>query len=133
MSDRNVTSFDITSHDAPVKKSELDLSNPAYRLAELPNHVASISNDWWTGEVMLSLTPKASANDADVSGKISLASLTPQDQLYCSGQGAWASWYEARLFANGSTFYVTVPVYTYEANMRGGKLIAAAIDVSNPA
>ncbi|RYG80619.1 hypothetical protein EON77_08065, partial [bacterium] len=62
VSDRNVTSFDITSRDAPVKKSELDLSNPAYRLAELPGHIASLSNDWWTGEALLSLTPKANAN-----------------------------------------------------------------------
>lgn len=132
MSDRNVTSFDITSRDAPVKKNELDLSNPAYRLAELPNHVASITNDWWSGEVMLSLTPKANADDAAVTGKLSLASLAPQNQTYCSGKQGWASWYEARLFGNGNTVYVTVPVYTNDSNKRGGKLIAAAIDVSNP-
>ncbi len=132
MSDRNVTSFDITSRDAPVKKHELDLSNPAYRLAELPGHIASITSDWWSGEVMLSLTPKANADDAAVTGKLSLASLAPQNQIYCSGKTGWASWYEARLFPNGNTVYVTVPVYTYDSNLRGGKLIAAAIDVSNP-
>ncbi len=132
MSDRNVTSFDITSRDAPVKKQELDLSNPAYRLAELPNHVASITSDWWNGEVMLLVTPKANADDADVTGKVSLASLAPQSSAYCSGKAGWTSWYEARLFANGNTVYVTVPVYSYDAGVRGGKLIAAAIDVSNP-
>ncbi|MBX3215953.1 MAG: beta-propeller domain-containing protein [Labilithrix sp.] len=132
MSDRNVSSFDITSRDAPVKTGELDLSNPAYRLAEVSNHVASITSDWWTGEAMLSLTPKDDADDAAVSGKLSLASLAPPSQIYCSGANGWASWYEARLFANGSTVYVTVPVYSYTDNVRGGKLIAAAIDVSNP-
>lgn len=132
MSDRNVTSFDITSRDNPVKKGELDLSNPAYRLAELPNHVASITSDWWSGEVLLSLTPKENADDADVSGKLSLASLAPPSPTYCGGAGGWASWYEARLFANGNVVYVTVPVYTYDSNKRGGKLIAAAVDVSDP-
>ena len=132
MSDRNVSSFDITSRDKPVKKGELDLSNPAYRLAELPSHVASITSDWWSGEVMLSLTPKANADDAQVTGKLSLASLAPANDIYCSGKSGWASWYEARIFANGNTVYVTVPVYTYGSNVRGGKLIAAALDVSNP-
>jgi hypothetical protein len=132
MSDRNVTSFDIASRDVPVKTGEIDLSNPAYRLAELPNHVASITNDWWSGEVLLSLTPKGNADDAAVTGKVSLASLAPPSQIYCNGKAGWASWYEARLFANGNNVYVTVPVYTYDSKVRGGKLIAAAIDVSNP-
>lgn len=135
MSDRNVTTFDITSRDAPVKKHEMDLSNPAFRLAELPGHVASITNDWWTGEVLLSLTPKENPDDADVAGRVSLASLATPDPSYCSGGGGWASWYEARLFANGSAVYVTVPVYAYdhETGKRSGKLVAAAIDVSDPA
>jgi hypothetical protein len=143
VSDRNVTSFDITSRDAPAKKSELDLSNPAYRLVELPNHVASITNDWWTSEVMLSVTPKANADDADVSGKISLAQLADPDPSLCSNQtSAWTAWYAARLFATngGSTVTVVVPryAYTYHAsgggqNTRSGKVIVATIDVSNPA
>lgn len=136
ISDRNVTSFDITSRDTPVKKGELDLSNPAYRLAELPNHVASVTNDWWSGEVYLSLTPKQNADDAMVTGKVSLASLAPSSQTYCGSSYGWASWYQARIFANGNVVYVTVPLYTYDysngKNTRGGKLIAAAIDVSNP-
>lgn len=135
VSDRNVTSFDIASHDTPVKKGEIDLSNPAYRLTDTGAHIASITSDWWTGEALLSLTPKANADDAAVSGKISLASLADTNQAaYCSsGAGAWASWYQARIFANGSTVYVTVPVYTYDASKRGGKVIVASIDISNPA
>jgi hypothetical protein len=133
MSDRNVTTFDITSRDNPTKTGELDLSNPAYRLAELPSHVASITSDWWNGEVMLSLTPKENADDAVVTSKLSLASLAPPDKSCCGGKYAWTSWYEARLFANGHVLYVTVPVYTYDQGTRGGKLIAASIDVSNPA
>jgi hypothetical protein len=137
MSDRNVTSFDIASRDVPVKKNELDLSNPAYRLAELPGHIASVTNDWWSGEVYLSLTPKNNADDAAVTGKVSLASLAPPSESYCNGVHGWTSWYEARIFGNGNTVYVTVPVYTYESSggysNQSGKLIAAAIDVSNPA
>jgi hypothetical protein len=132
MSDRNVTSFDIGARAQPVKTGELDLSNPAYRLAELPNHIASITNDWWTGEVLLSLTPKANADDATVTGKLSLASLAPQTAAYCSGKAGWTSWYEARLFTSENVVYVTVPVYSYNSDKRGGRLIAAAIDVSNP-
>ncbi len=38
----------------------------------------------------------------------------------------------APLCADGQVLYVTVPVYTYDGQTRGGKLVAAAIDVSNP-
>jgi hypothetical protein len=134
MSDRNVTSFDIASRSQPVKTGELDLSNPAYRLAELPNHIASVTNDWWSGEAMLSLTPKANADDAQVAGKVSLKSLAPPNQAYCNGRYGWTSWYEARIFPSGAnTVIVTVPVYTYDNNDRGGMVIAASVDVSNPA
>lgn len=133
MSDRNVSSFDITSRDAPVKTGELDLSNPAYRLAALPNHIASVTSDWWTGEAMLSLTPKANADDADLVGKVSLASLAPSTAQTCSGTSGWTSWYEARVFANGPTnVLVSVPVYTYDQSTQSGRLIVASIDVSNP-
>jgi len=133
MSDRNVTSFDISSRDTPVKKHELDLSNPAYRMVEVNDQIASITNDWWSGEVQLSLTPKANADDAAVTGKISLAALAEVNQAMCSsGQSAWTSWYQARLFASGSTVYVSVPVYSYSEKRRGGKVVIAAIDVSNP-
>jgi hypothetical protein len=131
VSDRNVTSFDIASRDNPVKKGEVDLSNPAYRMTELPEHVASITNDWFTGEVLLSVTPKANADDAEVSGKLSLASLAEGEQA-CSGYGSWASWYSARLFANGTQIYVAVPVYSYGDNKRSGKLVVASIDTSDP-
>jgi hypothetical protein len=134
ISDRNVTTFDIASRDTPVKTNELDLSNPAYRMVELPSHIGSITNDWWTGEVMFSVTPKANADDADVSGKLSLASLATMSQQYCSGgASSWAAWYAARLFSNGNFVYVTLPVYTYASGTRGGKLVVGAIDVSNPA
>lgn len=132
VSDRNVTSFDITSRDAPVKRDELDLSNPAFRLAELPDHIASVSNDWWTGEARLALTPKASADDAAVTGTLSLAALATPSSAYCGGGYGWTSWYDARLFANGTTLYLTVPVYSYDEGGRSGKLITAAIDASNP-
>lgn len=143
MSDRNVASFDIGSRDAPVKKHDIDLSNPAYRLAELPSHFASVTSDWASGEAMLSLTPKANADDAAITGKISLASLAPQDGTTCGRSGSWASWYEARLFAKGSTVYVTLPVRTTEQvpnepgaagtrTKRGGKLVVAAIDATDP-
>ncbi len=133
VSDRNVSSFDIANRDTPVKKQDLDLSNPAYRMVELPAHIASITNDWWTGEVTLSLTPKANADDAAITGKLSLASLAEQDAAKCtSGASAWASWYQARLFTQGNFVYVTVPVYTYDSSVRGGKVVVAAVDVSNP-
>jgi hypothetical protein len=138
VSDRNVTSFDIGSRDLPVKKGELDMSNPAYRMVEVGSQIASITNDWWTGEVLLSLTPKANADDADVSGKLSLASLAAPTQAMCSsGSSGWTSWYQARLFANGDFVYVTVPVYSYSyangVSTYGGKLVVASVDVSNPA
>jgi len=135
ISDRNVTSFDIAARDAPAKKNELDLSNPTYRMVETADHIASVTNDWWSGEAMLSLTPKASADDASAIGKLSLATLAGEDASLCGGRGGWTAWYSARLATHGSFVYVTVPVYRYTygpVSTRGGKVIVAAIDVSNP-
>jgi hypothetical protein len=92
-----VTSFDISSRDVPKKRNET------------PNHVASITRDGWSGEAMLSLTPKANADDANAVGKISLASLAPPSAQTCAGPQGWAAWYEARLFSNGAYVYVVVP------------------------
>jgi len=132
ISDRNVTSFDIASRDLPVKKNEIDLSNPAYRMVELPSHVASITNDWWSGEVMLSLTDKQQADDANAVGKLSLAGLATPSAELCNGRSGWAAWYAARLTTHDHFIYVTVPVYTYTQSSRGGRVVVAAIDVANP-
>jgi len=138
VSDRNVTSFDVTSRDAPAKKSELDLANPAYNLVELGDHVVSLTNDGWTNEVMLSVTPRANADDAAISGRVSLAPLAePAPELCGPNAYGWTAWYAARLFATGTTITVVVPRYAYTygpgTNTRSGKLLVATVDVSNPA
>lgn len=139
MSDRTVTSFDITARDQPVKKHEIDLSNPSYRSVEVGSHVATVTNDWWTGAVSLALTPKDNADDAQTTGRVSLEALAPKTQGYCGGnRSVWTSWYQARLFASGSTVVLTVPVYTYDYSSTGGSkqsaaLIVATLDASNPA
>jgi hypothetical protein len=143
MSDRNVASFDITSRDQPAKKHDVDLSNPAYRLAETATHIASVTSDWASGEAMLSLTPKSNADNAAITGKVSLASLAPDPKAFCGSARVWTSWYEARLFANGNTVYVTVPVRSSEQvpntdgtpgthTKTGGQLLVAAIDTTDP-
>lgn len=143
MSDRNVASFDITSREQPVKTHDVDLSNPTYRLAETATHIASVTSDWASGEAMLSLTPKSNADNAPIAGKVSLASLAPSDPSLCGAGNVWASWYEARLFANGNTVYVAVPVRSNEQvpntdgapgthSKMSGKLVVAAIDTTDP-
>lgn len=136
MSDRSVSTFDITSRDAPTKKGELDLSNPAYRMVETPTHIASMTNDWWSGEPMLSLTPRENADDANPTGKVSLAELAGQNASSCGYYGgAYTAWYDARLFAKGSTVYLTVPIYAYYSadSTTKSQVVVAAIDTSNPA
>ena len=138
MSDRNVSTFDISSRDKPVKKNELDLSNPAYRMVETPTHIASMTSDWWSGEPMLSLTAKANADDASPVGKLSLAELAPPNQQTCTSPNGYTAWYAARLFAQGTTVWMTVPVYNYGTGANGvwsstGVVVVAAIDTSNPA
>lgn len=133
MSDRNVTSFDITQHDAPTKTNEIDLSNPAFRITRVGDQVASITNDWWTSEVVLSLTPYENADDAAVSGKVSLASLADQSAELCSGNAqSWAQWYGARLFPMGNQLIVSVPVWSYTNDKSSMKLVFGVVDASNP-
>lgn len=133
MSDRNVTSFDVTQRDAPTKTNEIDLSNPTYRLSKVGNHIASISNDWWTSEVVLSLTPYEGADDASVSGKLSLASLADPSAELCNGSSSsWAQWYAARLFTFGTQIVVSVPVSSYTGNTYSQKLVFGVVDASNP-
>jgi hypothetical protein len=136
MSDRHVSSFDISSRAKPTKTGELDLANPAYRLAELPHHIASITNDWWTGEAMLSLTPKTSLDDASAIGKLSLSVVASEQE--CGHSSSWTDWYRARIFVVGRTqLAVVVPVYRYfyggGSSGQSGELIAASINIENPA
>jgi len=133
ISDRTVSAFNVANRDAPTKSSEIDLANPAYRMTEVGDQLASITNDWWTTEAVLSLTPKANADDAAVSGKISLASLAEQNQATCSTTNTWTDWYSARLFTQGSHVVVTVPVRSYSADGSSGKLVIGVVDASNPA
>ncbi len=134
VSDRNVTSFDITSRDNPTKTSELDMSNPAYRMVEVGDKVASITSDWWSGEPLLSLTPK-SGEDAQSVGKVSLAGFAATDSSKCGGQYGWTEWYSARLFATGNHVVVTVPTYSWSAAGQGlseKTLVAGVVDVRDP-
>jgi hypothetical protein len=134
MSDRTVSTFDITSRDAPAKKNEIDLSNPAYRMVETATHIASMTNDWWSGEPMLSLTPKANADDANATGKVSLAALAPVNQYYCGSSYSYTAWYDARLFVRGNIVWMTVPVYNWDPyGQSAGRVVVATIDTSNPA
>ncbi|MBX3227233.1 MAG: beta-propeller domain-containing protein [Labilithrix sp.] len=130
MSDRNVSTFDLTNRDAPKKTNELDLSNPAYHMVETPTHIAAITNQWWSGEAVLALTPKDKADDANAVGKVSLAELAEPAANRCNPYG-WASWYDARLFANGTTVWLTLPVSGDDGS--AGHVVVAAIDTSNPA
>lgn len=134
MSDRNVTSFDITQRDQPAKKSEIDLSNPAYRIARVGDQVAAITNDWWTSEVVLSLTPHEGADDAAITGKLSLAGLADPAPELCSGNASsWAQWYDARLFALSATqLVVSLPISSYSNGTSSSKLVFGVVDTSNP-
>lgn len=135
MSDRTVSTFDIAARDNPTKLGELDLSNPAYRMVETPTHIASLTNDWWSGVPMLSLTPRDQADDANPTGKVSLAGLVEQSSFTCGSYpgGTYASWYDARLFSEGTTVFLTVPVYEYASSGSGrGRVMVAAVDTADP-
>lgn len=133
VSDRTVSAFDISNRAAPTKASEIDLANPAYRMTQVGASLASITSDWWTNEVMLSITPKAGADDAAVSGKLSLASLAGSSSAYCGAGGSWADWYSARLFAMGNQVIVALPVRSYDGSTSSSKLVIGVVDASNPA
>ncbi len=134
MSDRTVTSFDLRDKDAPTQASEVDLSNPTFRLTRVGDQIASVTNDWWTGEVMLSLTPAASPDDAAVTAKLSLAGLAKQSAALCGNGSSWANWYAARLFPMGQHLVVTVPVMTYDdtAQRVDNEMVYGVVDLSTP-
>lgn len=135
ISDRNVSVFRADNRDAPVKTTELDLSNPAYKIVSAGENLLTITNDWFTGEAVLSITPKHGADNAASIGKVSLAELAPKTQAYCNGFGSWASWYAARAFVNGTMAYVAVPLTNYNYDGRNGTraVVLASVDISNPA
>ena len=132
VSDRSVTTFSIQNRDNPTKSDDTDLSNPAYRMVSVGASIASITNDGWSSEVMLSLTPKESPDDARVTGKVSLASLAGEGASACAMWGSsWTAWYSARLFAYGHHVIVTVPVHTYDG-AASSKLVVGVVDVADP-
>ena len=62
-------------------------------MVETPTHIAAMTSDWWTGEAVLAFTPKTNADDANASGKISLASLAYPSQATCTGADGYTDWY----------------------------------------
>lgn len=87
MSDHGVAEFDVTAHDAPLSKIELDLSTSADRTVETQRVLASLMIDPWTYDPMLAITSKESAEVANASGKLSLASLVPPSKDAPRGVG----------------------------------------------
>jgi uncharacterized secreted protein with C-terminal beta-propeller domain len=127
VTDRSVSSFSIANRAAPVAKHEVELSNPAYRIAKTSTHVAQVTNDWWSSSPTLSFTPIANVDNAQSVGSIALSSLIPQ-----SGCG-FSGFYDIRLFANGDMVYLVAPVYNYNSGRGEQTLLVAAVDASNPA
>jgi uncharacterized secreted protein with C-terminal beta-propeller domain len=139
VSDRSVTSFQMANRDAPAKLGEFALSSPAYTLQAVTpgNLLAQLSNDWWTGEAMVSLSDRDHADSGDVLGQVSLKTLADGDSTLCGANaGAWTSWYQARLFSHGNFVHVVVPRTTYnDSNGRRSStrtMLVASIDVSVP-
>jgi hypothetical protein len=135
MTDRAVSSFSLTDRDKPVAQGEVQLSNPAYKIAKNTTHIVQITNEWWSGNPQLSVTPIAGADTADAVGSISLAEIYPAAQGSCGYR--YGGFYDLRLFVEGNTAYVIVPQSYYygygSGRSEGPKLIAAAVDISNPA
>lgn len=137
VSDRSVTSFNVDNRDAPQKLGEFALSSPAYNIQTVTqsNLLAQLSNDWWTGEAMVSLAARESADAGDILGQVSLKSLVEADASLCGRGGGWTSWYQARLFTSGNFVHVLVPRYTYSYDGTGSNtrsMLVASIDVSVP-
>lgn len=136
VSDNNVTSFRIDDRSAPAKTAEFALANPAHNVVSAAGGMlAQLTNDWFTGEAMIALTPKEGADQADPVGSLPLTALATSDRARCGGYGTWTSWYAARLFAQGNFVYVAVPTYSYEGTNYATQkrtMLVGAIDVSNP-
>jgi uncharacterized secreted protein with C-terminal beta-propeller domain len=135
VSDNNVTSFRFDNRDAPAKTAEFALSNPAHNVVATPGGMlAQLTNDWFTGEAMVALTPKDNADLADPVGSLALTALSSNERTRCGGYGSWTSWYAARLFSNGNFVYVAVPTYSYgpDYNSSQRSMLVGVIDISNP-
>ncbi|MBP9113053.1 MAG: beta-propeller domain-containing protein [Polyangiaceae bacterium] len=138
ISDRNVSVFSIQDRDKPAQTTELGLANPAYTIKSFGSHVAQLTNDWWTGEALLSFTPKANADIADYASTVSLRDMIESDEQKCATNSyQWTSWYQARIFVDGTKVYVAVPTYgyTYDPSGRNGKstssLLIGIVDASD--
>ncbi len=133
VSDNNVTSFRIDDRDAPAKTAQFALANPAHNVVSASGGMlAQLTNDWFTGEAMLALTPKEGTDQAEPVGSLPLTALATSERARCGGYGTWTSWYAARLFAQGNFVYVAVPTYSYEASTQKRTMLVGVVDVSNP-
>ncbi|MFO0676193.1 MAG: beta-propeller domain-containing protein [Polyangiaceae bacterium] len=135
VSDNDVTTFDIGDRSAPLKKTSLELSNPAHRVVTMGGNVVQLTHDWWTGEASLAITPKNAIETGTSVGKVSLADLDDVDpsMAACRYGGYWSSWYSTRLLTNGNYVYVVVPRYGYKAyGSYESTTTIGVIDVSVP-
>src|SRR5262249_6365157 len=124
VSDRSVSSFALEDRDHPTKNAELALAAPAFTAKPFGNYIASLTNDWWTGEEMLSLTARTNIEQGDYTGVVSLRDLARRTAANCTEGAFWAP-SEARIFVNEP--------YIYVATMDAGYSTAGGGPSSDPA
>ena len=91
VSDRSVATFRFEDRDHPAETASLDLSRPAHRIVAVGANIATLANDWWTGEPTLSVLPREGADGVAALGMISLVDLAGGASRSCDYSG-WSSW-----------------------------------------
>lgn len=138
---RSLTTIDVHDRSSPLVRGHAARWNPAHRMVETADHIATITSDPLTNEPLVALTPKGkSADDSNFVASVSLASLaTDPTPVQCGHPNRWFGWDDARLFVgkDGDVVYVIAPSFAYEwpgeresnGPTQHGKVIAAAVDI----
>lgn len=107
VSDGQVATYDIADRDKPIAKADLPLANPSHRAVVVGDHLAQLSNDWWSQQARITITPRATIEQAL---PIASVDLSPMIDETCGYYG-WSSWWSARLFESGGLITIAVPTY----------------------
>jgi hypothetical protein len=112
MSDERVESFDIADRGNPQRTASLPIALWVNNTAKSGNHVARVSQNWWSEVTQLDLTPLGDVENPVGVGTLELAQLSSVTSDSCG----YASSYLNDVHSSGEAVYLLYQTYSYDPN-----------------
>ena len=111
MSDERVESFDISDRASPERTASLPIALWVNHTTQAGNHVARVSQNWWTEATQIDLTALDDVENPVGVGTLELAELSNGGDA-CSYSSTWLN----DVHGSGDSLYLLYASYNYDPN-----------------